>query len=254
MNITIKSEQEIDLMRTAGRIVAEVLGIVSRHVRPGIMTEELDTIAEKEVEQLGGTPSFKGYRGYPASLCASVNDEIVHGIPGKRVLQEGDVLSLDFGAIYMGYQGDAAITVGVGKISPQAKRLIEATEEALRVGIAAAADGARLGDVSAAIQKYAEKKGYAVIREYTGHGIGREMHEDPLVPNFGTPGTGPILKKGMTLAIEPMLTTGDWHTRLGSDQWTVYTDNGNLAAHFEHTIAITGGRAEILTAREGGHA
>ncbi|MBI4295644.1 MAG: type I methionyl aminopeptidase [Chloroflexi bacterium] len=254
MNITVKSEQEIDLMRTAGRIVAEVLEIVSKHVRPGMLTGELDTIAEKEARRLGGIPSFKGYRGYPASLCASVNDEIVHGIPGKRMLHEGDIVSLDFGTIYMGYQGDAAITVGVGQISPAAKRLIENTQRALQAGIGAAVDGARLGDVSAAIQRYAEVRGFSVIREYTGHGIGREMHEDPLVPNFGTPRTGPPLKKGMTLAIEPMLTTGDWHTRLGSDQWTVYTINGNLAAHFEHTIAITDGQAEILTIREGSHA
>lgn len=254
MNITVKSEQEIDLMRTAGRIVAEVLEILSKHIRPGVTTGELDAIAEREVNRLGGTPSFKGYRGYPACLCTSVNDEIVHGIPGKRVLNEGDIVSLDFGAIYMGFQGDAAITVGVGKISPRSRKLIEATRGALKAGIRVAVDGARLGDVSAAIQKYAEKKGFSVIREYTGHGIGREMHEDPLVPNCGVPGTGPVLKKGMTLAIEPMLTTNDWHTRLGSDQWTVYTINGNFAAHFEHTIAITDRQAEILTVTEGGHA
>jgi methionyl aminopeptidase len=172
----------------------------------------------------------------------------VHGIPGERVLTEGDIVSLDFGAIWNGFQGDAAVTVGVGKISPEAKRLIAATEGALAAGIARARGGARLGDVSAAIQERAESKGFEVIREYTGHGIGREMHEEPQIANFGVPGTGPVLRRGMALALEPMLCTGDWHTRVAGDHWTVHTANGSLAAHFEHTVAVTDGEPEILTA------
>ena len=179
----------------------------------------------------------------------------MHGIPGKRVLCEGDIVSLDFGAIFMGFHGDAAITVGVGQISPQVKGLLEATEGALRVGIATAYPGARLGDISAAIQNYAESRGYSVVREYTGHGIGREMHEEPQIPNFGLPESGPVLRKGMTLALEPMVNIGDWHTRLGDDQWTVFTADGSLSAHFEHTIVITDAEPEVLTiCREGEYA
>ena len=241
-------------MRKAGRITAEVLEILAHYVRPGVRTADIDAIAARELKRLGATSSFKGYHGYPATVCTSVNDEIVHGIPGKRVLKEGDLISLDFGVIYMGFQGDAAVTVGVGKISETDQQLIAATQGALMAGIAAAVDGAHLGDVSAAVQNHAEGKGFAVIREYTGHGIGQEMHEDPLVPNFGLAGTGPVLKKGMTLAIEPMLTTGDWHTRVGNDNWTVYTMSGKNAAHFEHTIVITKGAPEILTVREAVHA
>jgi len=254
MGIIIKSEEEIAAMRQAGRIVGEVLEILSKQVRAGMKTEELDTITARELKRLGAKPSFKGYRGFPANLCVSVNDEIVHGIPGKRVLSEGDVVSLDLGDIFMGFQGDAAVTTGIGKISSQARELIETTKGALEAGIGVAYAGARLGDISAAIQKHAEQRGYSVVREYTGHGIGREMHEEPQIPNFGLPGTGPVLKRGMTFALEPMLTIGDWHTRLGSDDWTVYTANGRLAAHFEHTIAITNGRPEILTVREGVYA
>jgi methionyl aminopeptidase len=248
MSIIIKSEQEIELMRRAGRIVAIVLDILKSQVKAGMKTEELDIIAAKEVERLGAKPSFKGYRGYPATICVSVNDEIVHGIPGKRVMREGDIVSIDFGAIYRDYHGDAAVTVGLGQVSPKAKGLMETTEGALKAGIAAAHAGAKLGDVSAAIQQYAESRGFSVIKEYTGHAIGREMHEEPQVPNFGIPGEGPVLRRGVTLALEPMVSTGDWHTRLGSDQWTVYTSDGSLAAHFEHTIAITDGEAEVLTA------
>jgi len=247
MAIIIKSDREIALMRQAGRIVAIVLEILGREIREGMKTKELDIIAARELERLGARPSFKGYHGYPASICVSVNDEIVHGIPGERVLKEGDIVSLDVGAIYDGFQGDAAVTMGVGEISPTAKRLMEATQGALEAGIAAARNGARLGDISAAIQKHAESKGFSVIREYTGHGIGRDMHEEPQIPNFGVPGTGPLLKKGMTLALEPMLSAVDWHTRLGEDNWVVRTADGSLAAHFEHTIAITSGKAEVLT-------
>jgi len=247
MSIIIKSEGEIATMRQAGRIVATVLEVLKSSLRPGMKTKELDFIAARELEKLGAKASFKGYRGFPASLCVSVNDEIVHGIPGERIINEGDIVSLDFGAIFNGFQGDAAITVGVGKISPQARRLVETTEGALKAGIAVAHHGARLGDISAAIQNYAESRGFSVVREYTGHGIGREMHEEPQIPNFGLPGTGPELKKGMTLALEPMVNAGDWRTRLGGDHWLVLTADGSLSAHFEHTIAITDGEPEVLT-------
>jgi methionyl aminopeptidase len=227
--------------------VATILEILSKQVRPGMKTRELDIIAGREAERLGAKPSFKGYRGFPANLCVSVNDEIVHGIPGERVLNEGDIVSLDFGAIFDGFQGDAAVTVGVGEISSEAGRLLETTRAALKAGIAAAYPGARLGDISAAIQNWAESRGYSVVREYTGHGIGREMHEEPQIPNFGQPGTGPELRKGMTLALEPMVNIGDWRTRLDSNHWTVFTADGSLSAHFEHTIVITEAEPEVLT-------
>ena len=247
MSITIKSDREIAIMRQAGRIVATILGVLGEQVRPGMKTKELDVIAARELERLGAKSSFKGYRGFPANLCVSVNDEIVHGIPGERVLNEGDVVSLDFGAIFKGFQGDAAVTVGVGEISSRAEQLMATTEGALKASIAAAYPGARLGDISAAVQNYAESRGYSVVREYTGHGIGREMHEEPQIPNFGPPGVGPVLKKGMTLALEPMVNAGGWRTRLGNDHWVVFTADGSLAAHFEHTIAITNDGAEVLT-------
>jgi methionyl aminopeptidase len=254
MGIIIKSERELAIMRQAGRIVAEVLSILIKQVKPGMKTKELDIIAGREVARMGGKPSFKGYRGFPANLCVSVNDEIVHGIPGERSLREGDIVSLDMGATFNGFQGDAAVTVGVGEISPQARELVATTEDVLKAGIAAARYGARLGDISATIQSYAESRGYSVVREYTGHGIGRDLHEEPQIPNFGNPGTGPVLKKGMTLALEPMVNVGDWRTRVGDDRWTVFTADGSLSAHFEHTIAITDGEAEILTSREGVYA
>lgn len=247
MSIIIKSNQEIAAMRQAGRIVAIVLEVLTKQVRPGMKTKDLDIIAAREIERLGAKPSFKGYRGFPANLCASVNDEIVHGIPGERILEEGDIVSLDLGAIFMGFHGDAAVTVGVGKISSTTRRLLEITEGALKAGIAAARAEARLGDISSAIQNYAESRNYSVVREYTGHGIGREMHEEPQIPNFGLPGTGPVLKKGMTLALEPMVNVGDWRTRLGDDHWTVFTADGSLSAHFEHTIVITEAEPEVLT-------
>jgi methionyl aminopeptidase len=254
MTIEIKSEKEIDVMRQAGQIVADVLLILTNEIRPGMTTKELDMIAVRELKKRGAESSFKGYRGYPATICASVNDEIVHGIPGKRILKEGDIVSLDFGAIYHGFHGDAAVTVPVGKISAQAQRIIDATRGSLEKGIAAAQAGAKLGDVSAAIQNYAESQGFSLVREYTGHGIGRKMHEEPQIPNtteppFGLkPGTGPTLKKGMTLALEPMLNAGDWHTKVADDQWTVSTADGSLSAHFEHTIAIKDTEPEVLTA------
>ena len=247
MGIIIKSDNEIAIMREAGRIVAEVLRTIIRQVEPGITTMDMDKIAEKEFPKLGATSSFKGYRGFPANLCASINDEIVHGIPGDRVLKEGDIVSIDFGVIYNGFQGDAAVTIPVGEVSPETRRLIASTREALEKGIAEARAGATLGDVSAAIQKHAEEKNYSVVREYTGHGIGRDMHEDPQIPNYGIRGTGPVLKKGMTLALEPMLNIGGSATRVAKDHWTVLTADGSLSAHFEHTIAITENEPEVLT-------
>ena len=248
MGIIIKSAREIEIMRQAGRIVATVLAELKSQVKPGMKTRELDKIAERETEKLGAVPSFKGYHGYPASVCVSINDEIVHGIPGDRIMNEGDIVSIDFGAIYNDFQGDSAITVAVGTITPEAEKLLKATEGSLMAGIQAAHAGARLGDISAAIQDYAESRGYGVVREYTGHGIGRDMHEDPQIPNFGMPGQGPILKTGMTFALEPMINIGDWRTRVEDDNWTVKTSDGSLSAHFEHTIAITDEGSEILTA------
>lgn len=247
MSIIVKSEREIAIMRQAGRIVAIVLEMLSNKIKPGMKTSELDIIVVEELKRSGAKPSFKGYRGFPANLCVSINDEIVHGIPGERVLNEGDVVSLDLGAIVMGFQGDAALTVGVGEISPEAEQLIQTTQNALKAGIAAARPDAKLGDISVAIQTYVESKGHSVVREYSGHGIGREMHEEPQIPNFGLPASGPVLKKGMTLALEPMVNIGNWHTRLGDNHWTVLTADGSLSAHFEHTIAITDGEAEVLT-------
>jgi methionyl aminopeptidase len=251
--IVIKSEKEIAVMRQAGKIVAEILRILADHIKPGMKTKELDIIAETELKRLGARSSFKGYRGYPATVCVSINDEIVHGIPGDRVIQNGDIVALDFGAIYNGFQGDAAVTVPVGDVKPEALNLIEATRGSLESGISAARAGAKLGDVTAAIEKYAESKGYSVVREYTGHGIGREMHEDPQIPNSTEPpyglqqATGPMLKKGMTLALEPMLNAGGWRTRVAEDHWTVLTADGSLSAHFEHTIAINNAEPEVLT-------
>jgi len=253
MGIIIKSDEEIALMREAGRITAKVLNTVTASVKAGVRTEELDTVAEKETRLYGAKPSFKGYRGYPANICVSVNDEIVHGIPDKRVLKEGDIVSIDFGVIYKGFQGDCARTVGVGVITSEAKNLIETTRGALKAGIAAAKAGTRLGDISAAIEEYAESRGYSVVREYTGHGIGRQMHEDPQVPNTTKSvlglikGTGPVLKKGMTLALEPMINIGGWETKVDDNMWTVRTRDGSLSAHFEDTIAITDSEPEVLT-------
>jgi len=253
MSIVIKSDQEIAVMRQAGRIVANVLEVLRSRIKPGMRTEELNVIAGEEAEKHGGQPSFKGYRGYPANLCVSVNDEIVHGIPGEKIINEGDIVSLDFGVIYEGFQGDSAITVGVGVVSPEAERLLETTEGALWAGIAAARQNAKLGDISAAIEEYAESREYSLVREYTGHGIGRKMHEDPQIPNCTKPpfgimaGKGPLLVKGMTLALEPMVNIGGWITKRDDDGWLVRTRDGSLSAHFEHTIAITDGEPEVLT-------
>jgi methionyl aminopeptidase len=243
----IKSPQEVAIMRQAGKIVAKTLRRLTEEIKPGIKTSHLDSVAASELKKYGAKASFKGYRGFPASLCVSVNDEIVHGIPGERELNIGDIVSLDFGAIVDGFHGDGAITVGVGRTSTKAQELMAVAEAALMVGIKEARNGAHLGDVSAAIQNYVETRGFSVIREYSGHGVGRDLHEDPLVPNFGPSGEGPILRKGMTLAIEPMVTAGDWRTRVAGNKWTVLTVDGSLAAHFEHTIAVGEDEAEILT-------
>jgi len=243
----IKSPQELAIMRQAGKIVARTLQKLAEEVKPGIKTSQLDSFAVSELKKYGAKASFKGYRGFPASVCVSVNDEIVHGIPGDRELKSGDIVSLDFGATVNGFHGDGAITVAVGRINPEAQELVDLTKDALMIGIKEARNGAHLGDVSAAIQDYVEARGFAVVREYSGHGVGRDLHEDPLVPNFGIAGEGPILRKGMTLAIEPMVTVGDWRTRVAANKGTVLTADGSLAAHFEHTIAIGDDEAEILT-------
>jgi len=246
--VILKSAQEINKMREAGRIVAEVLELMRAHVKPGVTTAELDALANDLILKAKAIPSFKGYRGYPASICASVNEEIVHGIPGDRILRDGDVVSIDVGTIYHGYQGDAAITLGVGRITPEAERLLQVTEQALAKGITQAHAGNHLGDISWAIQSYVEDSGMSVVREYTGHGIGRRMHEDPQVFNFGQPGQGLKLQTGMTIALEPMVNLGDWRTKVLEDGWTVVTRDGTLSAHFEHTVAVMDGEAVILTA------
>lgn len=248
MAIVVKTPEEIRLMREAGKILATILQALVEQVRPGIRTRDLDNLFAREVVKSGARSSFKGYRGFPASICTSVNEEVVHGIPGDRILCDGDIVSLDAGIIYKGFQGDAAVTVGVGQISDEAEHLIRVTEGALQAGIGAARHNSHLGDVSAAIQQYVESRGLSVVREYTGHGIGRQMHEDPQIPNYGNAGEGPVLAKGMTLALEPMVNAGVWNTRVKDDRWTVLTADGSLSAHFEHTIAITNGKAEVLTA------
>jgi len=247
MPIIIKSEKEIATIREAGRIVAQVLQILADAVKPGLSRKELDKIVRREFAARGAKPAFLGYRGYPASVCVSINDEIVHGIPDGRVFREGDIVSIDLGATYKGFVGDAAISVGVGRLDAEAERLLRVTESALYKGIAAARAGVPLGAVSHAIQVEAEGQGFSVVREYVGHGVGRQMHEEPQVPNFGPPDRGPVLKKGMVLAIEPMVNAGDWRTKRHDDNWTVSTLDGSLSAHFEHTIAITDGEAQILT-------
>jgi len=247
MPIIIKSDDEIAIIREAGRVVAQVLEILKEEIRPGLVTKELDAIVRREFAARGVTPTFLDYHGYPATVCVSVNDQIVHGIPGERVLQEGDIVSIDLGATHRGFVGDAAITVGVGRTSAKAERLLRVTEEALWKGIAAARAGAPLGAISFAIQRHGESAGFSVVREYVGHGVGREMHEEPQVPNYGPPDRGPLLLKGMVLALEPMVNVGDWRTRRDSDNWTVSTLDGSLSAHFEHTIAITGSEAQVLT-------
>ena len=243
--VIIKSDEEIAIMRKCGKILAGILDRLRAEVRPGIKTAQLDMIMAEESKKRGVMSSFKNYRGFPANLCVSVNDEIVHGIPGERILEEGDIVSLDVGARLNGFHTDAAVTIGVGGISKEAEDLIAVTEGSLESGVAQAISRAWVGDISSAIQRYVESKGFSVVREYTGHGVGRDLHEEPQIHNFVV-GKGFLLRKGMTLAIEPMVNAGDWHTRLAANQWTVLTADGSLSAHFEHTVAITDSGPDIL--------
>jgi methionyl aminopeptidase len=234
-------------MEKASRIVAEILEEVKERVRPGVETRELDEVAEEGCRRRQVEPAFKGYRGYPASVCVSVNEEVVHGIPGPRRLQDGDLVSLDFGVRHDGFYGDMALTLEVGEVAPEARKLLEATRESLDAAIAQVKVGARLTDISHAVQTVVEGQGFAVIREFVGHGIGRSLHEDPQIPNFGPPGRGPVLQAGMTMAIEPMTCNGSWRVRVLSDGWTAVTQDGSLAAHFEHTVALTDNGVVVLS-------
>ena len=251
--ITIKSSRELDLMREAGRIIAEAKLAVKNALAPGVTSLEMDALAEEIIKKRGAIPSFKGYQPaphmppFPALICFSFNEEIVHGIPSERKMREGDIVSVDFGAIVEGYHGDSAFTAGVGSISDTAQRLIDVTSDSLDAGIKMALIGSRLTDISNSIQIYAESKGYSVVKEYVGHGIGRELHEEPQIPNYGSPGRGPLLREGMVLAIEPMLNVGSWKTKVMPDGWTIVTIDGELSAHSEHTVAITSDGPEVLT-------
>ncbi|SFF00467.1 type I methionyl aminopeptidase [Alteribacillus iranensis] len=245
--IICKTDRELEIMREAGRIVAETHKALVPHIKPGITTEALNDIADKTIRQFGATPSFKGYNGFTGSVCASVNEELVHGIPGSRELQKGDIISIDIGANYKGYHGDSAWTYPVGDISKEDQRLLDVTEESLYRGLKEAKPKGRLSDISHAIQTYVEANGFSVVREYVGHGVGQDLHEDPQIPHFGPPGKGPRLKPGMVLAIEPMVNAGERYVHTLSDKWTVVTTDGKNCAHFEHTIAITSTGYEILT-------
>lgn len=246
--IILKSPREINIMRDANKIVAETHQYLKELIKPGISTAEIDKKGEKFIKKNGAEPSFKGYRGYPGSVCISINDEVVHGIPNeKRFLKEGDIVSLDIGTFYEGFNGDAARTHPVGKVSKEAQKLIDVTKKALEQGIKKALYKSRLSDISHAIQNYVEKNGFSVVKEYVGHGIGRDIHEDPQIPNFGSPGHGPLLKEGMTLAIEPMVNIGNFKVETLNDKWTVITEDGSLSAHFEDTIAITKNGPEVLS-------
>ncbi len=246
--IVLKSKAEIEKMRRSNQVVAEVMKALAEMVRPGVTTKELDRVAEELIRKHGGTPAFLGYRGFPGTLCTSINEEVVHGIPSpKRVLKEGDVVSIDCGVVLDGFYGDHAITFAVGQIAPRTQRLLEITNEALMKGIAQMVVGNRLGDVGAAVQTHVEAEGFGVVRDYVGHGVGRNLHEEPQVPNYGQPGTGLRLKAGMVLAIEPMVNEGTADVKLLSDDWTVVTADGKASAHFEHSVAITENGPDILS-------
>lgn len=245
--IELKNPAQIERMRKAGKIVADTLELMRETVRPGITTGELDRLAEEYILKCGAIPTFKGYNGFPSALCTSVNEEVVHGFPGLRTLQSGDIISIDCGATFDGYVGDSAITLAVGEISEDLQKLLRVTEEALMLGIPQAIKGNRLHDISHAIQTHVEAHGLSVVRDYVGRGIGRAMHEDPQIPNYGKPGRGPRLEIGMVLAIEPMINLGTYEVRTLSDHWTVVTKDGKASAHFEHTVAITENGPEILT-------
>lgn len=245
--IIIKSSREIEHLKRSNAIVAEVFGTLKKAIRPGMTTKELDQMTEKIILSRGALPAFKGYRGFPASLCVSINEEVVHGIPSQRKLREGDLVSLDVGVNLKGYFGDGAITLPVGEVDKEARRLLEVTERALYIGIEKAEVGNRLSDISSAIQVWVESHGFSVVRDFVGHGIGRDLHEEPQIPNFGSPHQGPRLEKGMVFALEPMVNEGTYEVRILADGWTVVTADGKRSAHFEHTIAITDGKAEILS-------
>ncbi|MGM7637273.1 type I methionyl aminopeptidase [Bacillus sp. Hm123] len=245
--IICKTPREIEIMREAGRIVALTHKELQKHISPGITTKELDEIAEKFIKQHDAIPSFKGYNGFRGSICASVNEELVHGIPGDRVLKEGDIISLDIGANYRGYHGDSAWTYPVGLIAPETQKLLEVTEDSLFIGLQEAKPGERLSNISHAIQTYVESNGFSIVREYVGHGVGQDLHEEPQIPHYGPPGKGPKLKPGMVLAIEPMVNAGSRYVKTLGDNWTVVTQDGKMCAHFEHTVAITESGFEILT-------
>lgn len=247
--IVFKTPEEVEVMAKASRMVAEALQILKKEVRAGISTDELDRIAEDAIRSRGGVPAFKGYRNFPKTLCASVNEQVVHGIPSGRRLMDGDIIGLDLGAIVGGFYGDSAVTVPVGSVSPEVQRLVRVTEEALLLGIEQAVVGNRLSDISHAVQTHVEAAGFSVVTEFVGHGIGRQLHEEPQVPNYGKPGQGPRLQAGMVLAIEPMVNMGESTVRILDDRWTAVTQDGSLSAHFEHTIAIQAkGSARILSA------
>ena len=248
--ITIKSPREIEIMRRGGKITARTIERLMAAAKPGVTTKQLDAIAEDSIRSAGGVPTFIGYHGYPASICASVNDEVVHGIPGDRVLQEGDLLSIDIGTTFEGYVSDSAVTVAIGEVNEEAARLMRVTQECLMHGIAAMRVGKSVGDIGYAVQQHAEANGYGVVRALVGHGVGRKMHEDPQVPNYGTRGAGAKLRAGLVLAVEPMITQGSHEVATLEDGWTVVTEDGKLAAHFEHTIAVTDEGPKILTLRE----
>ncbi|MBF8278589.1 MAG: map [candidate division NC10 bacterium] len=249
--VILKSSWEIDLIRKSGRIVAEALARLTKLVEPGITTLDLDRLAEEYILKRGAKPAFKGYRGYPYSLCASVNEQVVHALPSERKLKEGDIISLDLGSIVDGYYGDAAVTVPVGQVSDEANRLIDVTQESLRRAIDAVHPGGRLSDISHAVQAAVEAEGFSVVRLFVGHGIGRSLHEEPQIPNFGPPGHGPVLKTGMVLAIEPMVNAGSPDVMILEDRWTAVTCDGSLSAHFEHTVALTENGTEVLTSLDG---
>jgi methionyl aminopeptidase len=246
-----KSRTEIATMRRAGEIVAAAIGAARAAIRPGVTTEELDHVAAREIAGRGASPSFLGYRGFPKTICTSVNDQIVHGIPGPRTLSEGDLVKLDVGAVVDGFHADSAVTIPVGEPTPEALKLIETTERALWAGLAEARIDRRLGDIGAAVQTVAEGAGFSVVREYVGHGVGRSLHEEPPVPNYGPPGKGYKLTEGLVLAIEPMVNVGGYETRLLEDGWTVVTEDGSLSAHFEHTVAVTAEGPWVLTDADG---
>lgn len=246
-SIELKSKAEIAAMRRAGEVAGRALKAIAEAVTVGITTRELDKIGEREIRKNGGIPTFIGYRGYPATICASVNEEVVHGIPGNRKLKAGDVVGIDIAATVGGFVGDTAVTVIVPPATPEAQRLVDVTRESLELAIDRMRPGNRLGDIGHAVQTLAESNGYGVIRDFVGHGIGRQMHEEPAVPNFGSKGTGMRLEPGVVLAIEPMITAGDWRVKILNDGWTVVTEDGSLAAHFEHTIAVTDDGPLVLT-------